>query len=254
MTPLEAALGHKFKRLDLLDQAITHSSHAREAESRGNGAVAADNEQLEFLGDAVLGFVTSQELCRRFPDYREGHLSKLRAYLVSEKHLIRAAKALKLGEYLRLGHGEDKSGGRDKPALLVDALEAVLAALYLDAGMETVQRFILKKVLEPEFRRMARGGASLPVTDFKSALQEAAHSAGWSQPLYALVRERGPEHQKTFTVEARLRDGNGGADFAAKAQGPTKKQAEQGAARKALEYLRKLKDNPKSSARETAEA
>jgi ribonuclease-3 len=252
MTALEEALGHKFKRLDLLEQAVTHSSHAREAESRSEGAVATDNEQLEFLGDAVLGFVTSQELCRRFPDYREGQLSKLRAYLVSEKHLIRAAKALKLGKYLRLGHGEDKSGGREKPALLVDALEAVLAALYLDAGMEAVQRFILKKVLEPEFRRMTRGGASM-VTDFKSALQEAAHSAGWSQPSYALVRERGPEHQKTFTVEARLRNGNGGGDFAAKAQGPTKKQAEQGAARKALEHLRNLKDNPKSSARQTAQ-
>jgi ribonuclease-3 len=249
MTALEKALGHKFKRLDLLEQAVTHSSHAREAESRGdNAADIRDNEQLEFLGDAVLGFVTSQELCRRYPDFREGQLSKLRAFLVSEKHLIRAAKALKLGTYLRLGRGEDKSGGRDKPALLVDALEAVLAALYLDAGMEATQRFILKKVLEPEFRRMARGGAGVPVTDFKSALQEAAHSLGWSQPTYILVRERGPEHQKTFTIEARLRSTNSDGDYMAKAQGPTKKQAEQGAARKALEYLRNLSDNnPRSS-------
>src|SRR3954453_21022124 len=123
MSALEGALGHKFKRLDLLEQALTHSSHAREAESR-NDHEGAVNEQLEFLGDAVLGFVTSQELCRRFPDFREGQLSKLRAYLVSEKHLIRAAKGLKLGTYLRLGRGEDKSGGRDKPAILVDALEA----------------------------------------------------------------------------------------------------------------------------------
>src|SRR6478609_5727864 len=116
MTALEKALGHKFQRLDLLEQAVTHSSHAREAESRSEAAIASsDNEQLEFLGDAVLGFVTSQELCRRFADFREGQLSKLRAYLVSEKHLIRAAKALKLGAYLRLGHGEEKSGGRDKP-------------------------------------------------------------------------------------------------------------------------------------------
>ncbi len=253
MTALEQALGHKFKRPELLEQAVTHSSHAREAESRGDVSTAAnDNEQLEFLGDAVLGFVTSQELCRRFPDYREGQLSKLRAYLVSEKHLIRAARSLKLGAYLRLGHGEDKSGGRDKPALLVDALEAVLAALYLDAGMEVAQRFILKKVLEPEFRRMARGGTAVPVTDFKSALQEAAHSLGWSQPSYVLVRERGPEHQKTFTIEARLHSANGGGDFAAKAQGPTKKQAEQGAARKALEYLRNLKDNNPISSRTKA--
>ena len=250
MTDLEEALGHKFKRLDLLEQAVTHSSHAREAESRGEAAGGVrDNEQLEFLGDAVLGFVTSQELCRRFADFREGQLSKLRAFLVSEKHLIRAAKSLKLGTHLRLGRGEDKSGGRDKPALLVDALEAVLAALYLDAGMEAVQRFILKKVLEPEFRRMARAGAHVPVTDFKSALQETAHSLGWSQPRYVLVRERGPEHQKTFTIEARLRHAaNGDGDYAAKAKGPTKKQAEQGAARKALEYLRNLRDNnPKAT-------
>src|ERR1051325_4214763 len=146
MTALETALGHKSKRPDLLEQAVTHSSHAREAESRGEGPTDVnDNEQLEFLGDAVLGFVTSQELCRRYPDFREGQLSKLRAFLVSEKHLIRAAKALKLGPHLRLGRGEDKSGGREKPALLVDALEAVLAALYLDAGMETTHGLILKR-------------------------------------------------------------------------------------------------------------
>ena len=252
---LEEALGHKFKRLDLLEQAVTHSSHAREAESRGeDGADARDNEQLEFLGDAVLGFVTSQELCRRYPDFREGQLSKLRAFLVSEKHLIRAAKALKLGPHLRLGRGEDKSGGREKPALLVDALEAVLAALYLDAGMETTHGFILKKILEPEFRRMARGGAGVPITDFKSALQEVAHSQGWSPPVYILVRERGPEHQKTFTIEARLHSANGGGEYTTKAQGATKKQAEQGAARKALEYLRNLSNNnptPSSSRRKT---
>jgi ribonuclease-3 len=254
MTALQEALGHKFQRVELLVQAVTHSSHAREVESRGGASGANDNEQLEFLGDAVLGFVTSQELCRRFPDFREGQLSKLRAYLVSEKHLIRAARALKLGTYMRLGHGEDKSGGRDKPALLVDALEAVLAALYLDAGIEVAQRFILKKVLEPEFRRMARGGAGVPVTDFKSALQEAAHSLGWSQPSYLLVRERGPEHQKIFTIEARMRSANGGGAFTSKAQGPTKKQAEQGAARKALEYLRNLKDNNPSSSQKMAES
>ena len=260
---LEKTLGHEFERLTLLEQALTHSSHAREAESRellsrepatGSGLQlmpasrnpVLDNEQFEFLGDAVLGFVTSQELFRRFPEFREGQLSKLRAYLVSEKHLIRAAKAMKLGTHLRLGRGEEKSGGREKPAVLVDALEAVLAALYLDAGLEMAHRFILKKVLEPEFRRMARGGSAMPVTDFKSALQETAHSQGWSQPSYILVRERGPEHQKTFTIEARMRSAIDG-DFTARAQGPTKKQAEQGAARKALEHLRSLTgNNPRS--------
>ena len=243
ISDLEKALGHSFQRAELLQQAVTHSSYARESQSRAEGAEAMrDNEQLEFLGDAVLGFVTSRELCRQFPEFREGQLSKLRAFLVSEKHLIRVAKALKLGEHLRLGRGEEKSGGREKPALLVDALEAVLAVLYLDAGLETAERFILKKILHPEFRRMKRAGPDVPVTDFKSALQETAHTLGWTQPAYVLVHERGPEHQKTFTIEARLGSARDG-DFAARAHGPTKKQAEQGAARKALEHLRSLNTN-----------
>ncbi|MGH9522611.1 MAG: ribonuclease III [Terriglobales bacterium] len=248
MTPtqisaLEKALGHQFQRTDVLEQAVTHSSHARESQSRMEGGEPIrDNEQLEFLGDAVLGFVTSRELCRKFPEFQEGQLSKLRAFLVSEKHLIRVAKGLKLGEHLRLGRGEEKSGGREKPALLVDALEAVLAALYLDAGLDAAERFILKKILHPEFRRMQRAGPDVPVTDFKSALQETAHTLGWTQPAYVLVRERGPEHQKTFTIEARLGSASNG-DFTARAHGPTKKQAEQGAARKALEHLRSLNTN-----------
>ncbi len=247
---LEKALGHGFERRSLLEQAVTHSSHAREATAKNGGAEAGDNEQLEFLGDAVLGFVTSEELFRRYPQFREGQLSKLRAYLVSEKHLIRAARQLKLGEYLRLGHGEEKSGGRQKTALLVDALEAVLAAMYLDAGLEATRKFILKKVLGAELRRMSKAGPDhLPVTDFKSALQEAAHTLGWSQPAYVLVRERGPEHQKTFTVEARVRHvEETRRDYAARGIGATKKQAEQSAAKKALEYLRHLNsDNPKPS-------
>ncbi|MBZ5631347.1 MAG: ribonuclease III, partial [Acidobacteriia bacterium] len=225
-----------------------HSSHAREAESRNGGEpnLVSDNEQLEFLGDAVLGFVTSRELFQRFPQFSEGKLSKLRAYLVSEKHLIRAAKQLQIGRYLRLGRGEDKSGGRSKTALLVDALEAVVAAMYLDAGLEKTRALILSEILEPELERMAEGSGDLmSVNDFKSALQETAHSMGWSQPCYVLVKERGPEHQKTFTVEARVRTHgqHEEPEYAARGEGLTKKQAEQGAARKALEYLRSL-DNP----------
>jgi ribonuclease-3 len=245
---LEEELDHRFFRPELLQQALTHSSHAREAESRNGGEpkFVPDNEQLEFLGDAVLGFVTSQELFQRFPQYREGKLSKLRAYLVSEKHLIRAAKQLQIGRYLRLGRGEDKSGGRSKTTLLVDALEAVVAALYLDAGLEKTRALILNVILEPELERMAKSSGEV-LTDFKSALQETAHSMGWSQPAYILVKERGPEHQKTFTVEARVRTQGEGEkpEFAARAEGLTKKQAEQGAARKALEYLRSL-DHPNS--------
>lgn len=247
ISALQQALGHSFGDPGLLEQALTHSSHAREEESRnGEQGAVADNEQLEFLGDAVLGFVTSQELFQRFPQFHEGELSKLRAYLVSEKHLIRAAKRLQLGRCLRLGHGEEKSGGRSKTTLLVDALEAVLAALYLDAGLETVRAFILEEVLEPELKMLEEGNAGgLPVTDFKSALQETAHSMGWSQPAYVLVKERGPEHQKTFTIEARV-GGDPYPEYVARAEGPTKKQAEQGAAHKALEHLRNLgNQNPK---------
>jgi ribonuclease-3 len=247
---LEEILGHEFSRPELLQQALTHSSHAREAESR-NGAqpnLVPDNEQLEFLGDAVLGFITSQELFQRFPEFSEGELSKLRAYLVSEKHLVRPAKQLQIGRFLRLGRGEEKSGGRSKTALLVDALEAVVAALYLDAGMDKTRSFILDNILDPELERISQdSGDVLPVTDFKSALQETAHSLGWTQPAYVLVKERGPEHQKTFTVEARVRtqaeDSN--PEYTSRGEGPTKKQAEQVAARKALEYLRNL-DSPKS--------
>lgn len=257
ISALEEELGHHFSRPELLQQALTHSSHAREAESRNGGEpnFVPDNEQLEFLGDAVLGFVTSQELFQRFPEFSEGELSKLRAYLVSEKHLVRPAKLLQIGRYLQLGRGEEKSGGRTKTALLVDALEALVAALYLDAGLEKARALILNKVLDPELRRMTEGsgdGDVLPVTDFKSALQETAHSLGWAQPAYVLVKERGPEHQKTFTVEARVRTPGNDSDpeYAARGEGQTKKQAEQVAARKALEYLRNLDSpNPKSRTR-----
>jgi ribonuclease-3 len=253
ISALEEVLDHQFSSPELLQQALTHSSHAREAESRNGGGVnlVPDNEQLEFLGDAVLGFVTSQELFQRFPQFSEGELSKLRAYLVSEKHLIRAARHLQIGRFLRLGHGEEKSGGRSKTTLLVDALEAVVAAMYLDAGLQKARALILDEILEPELERMAEGsGEVVPVNDFKSSLQETAHSMGWSQPAYVLVQERGPEHQKTFTVEARVRAQTGGAEpeYAARGEGPTKKQAEQGAAKKALEYLRSLDNpNPKSA-------
>src|SRR5881227_1852418 len=171
ITALEDVLGHRFAHPELLEQALTHSSQAREMEAaRAPDRVSdrvSDNEQLEFLGDAVLGFVTTQELFHRFPHFREGELSKLRAHLVSEKHLILVAQALALGTYLRLGRGEEKSGGRSKTALLVDALEAVLAALYLDAGFETARSLILQNVLLPELEAFISSGRASKVTDFK---------------------------------------------------------------------------------------
>src|SRR5215467_5462008 len=161
--PLEAALEYRFMRPQLLEQALTHSSQARELEAAQSiqRRTAGDNEQLEFLGDAVLGLVTTEELFLRFPHFREGELSKLRAHLVSEKHLIRVAQQLQLGDYLRLGRGEEKSGGRSKTALLVDALEAILAAIYLDGGLEVAREFVLRNVIAPELERMERGGGTL---------------------------------------------------------------------------------------------
>jgi ribonuclease III len=242
ITALETALGHHFQHRAVIEQALTHSSQARELESQQAGEIKVrvnDNEQLEFLGDAVLSLVTSEELFQRFPKFREGELSKLRAHVVSERHLIRVAQKLELGHYLRLGRGEEKSGGRNKRALLVDALEAVLAAMYLDGGMQPVREFILREILVPELESMERGGGVLPMTDFKSALQETLQGLGMAQPAYVLVEEAGPEHNKIFTVEARLNSKNGesGMEFVGRAQGSTKKMAEQDAARQLLAYL-----------------
>ena len=242
ITALEEGLGYHFRRRAVIEQAVTHSSQAREQEAQQAGGDSkykvSDNEQLEFLGDAVLALVTSEELFQRFPHFREGELSKLRAHLVSERHLIRVAQQLELGHYLRLGRGEEKSGGRGKTALLVDALEAILAAIYLDGGLEVAREFVLRNVIAPELEHMERGGGALPVTDFKSALQEAVQSLGLPQPAYVLVEEAGPEHSKTFTVEARLNIKNGkDPEFVGRAQGSTKKTAEQDAARQLLTFL-----------------
>jgi ribonuclease III len=238
---LEEALGYSFVRPELIQQALTHTSQARELEAlqAPERRPVADNEQLEFLGDAVLGFITTEELFHRFPHFREGELSKLRAHLVSEKHLIRVAQELQLGHYLHLGRGEEKSGGRNKTALLVDALEAVLAAMYLDGGLGVVRRLVLQYIVAPELERIAVTGSSLPVTDYKSALQEKLQAIGLPQPTYMLVKERGPEHSKTFTVEARLpaAENHAQVDFVGRAEGSTKKNAEQDAARQLLEYL-----------------
>lgn len=234
----EESLGHHFQRRDLLEQALTHSSQARELEalnavSGDSNVSSGDNENLEFLGDAVLGLVTTELLFLRFPGFQEGHLSKLRAHLVGQRHLLRVAEQLEIGHYMRLGRGEEKSGGRNKASLLVDSLEAILAALYLDGGWNVARDFIVRTIVEPELAHMKLETSAMPVMDFKSALQEALQARGAPQPVYALVKEDGPEHKKTFTVEVRLSaDG-----FVARAQGGTKKRAEQEAARQALEHL-----------------
>jgi ribonuclease-3 len=237
---LEQLLGHHFGRPELLQQALTHSSAAREMDQPAPAVNrTGDNEQLEFLGDAVLAMVTSEEIFRRFPAFSEGELSKLRAHLVSERHLIRVAQQFELGHYLRLGRGEEKGGGRAKTALLVDALEAVLAAVYLDGGMDCARRLILDSIVLPELERMNPQIGGMPVMDFKSALQETLQATGRAQPSYVLVKEAGPEHSKIFTVEARLPGPRkpDHTEFVGRAEGSTKKKAEQEAARQLLEFL-----------------
>jgi len=243
---LEEALGHTFRDQKLLRQALTHASYAREAESQLATGGHPDNEQMEFLGDAVLSFVVSQELFRRFPEYQEGELSKLRAHIVSARRLLHPANELKIGEYLRLGRGEERSGGRNKSALLVDTLEALIAALFLDGGLEVAHRFILERILEPELAEVAsHGGKQLPVMDYKSALQEAVHASGRSPARYQTVKEEGPDHRKMFTVEAYVPASAAGDDgFTCLSEGSTKKAAEQGAARLAWERLQSLQARP----------
>jgi len=246
---LEKALGYVFQDRILLQKALTHSSYAREAESQnaagGVPTLEHDNEQLEFLGDAVLSFIVSQELFRRFPEYHEGELSKLRAHVVSARRLLRPARELGIGEYLHLGKGEERSGGRTKSALLVNALEAVIAALYLDAGLPMAHSFILRQILEPELAEVHKhGGRKLPVMDYKSALQEAVHASGRTQARYLMVKEEGPDHRKMFTIEAHVPPSPAGdPGFICRSQGSTKKAAEQAAARLAWERLQS-KESP----------
>ena len=260
---LEESLGHHFHRRELLDQALTHSSQAREEEALGAGSSSSgsgssssgssgksssgDNENLEFLGDAVLGLVTTESLFHRFPEFQEGHLSKLRAHLVGQRHLLRVAEQLDIGRFMRLGRGEEKSGGRNKASLLVDALEAILAALYLDGGWPVARDFIVRVIVDPELAHMKLETSDIPVMDFKSALQEALQARGGPQPVYALVKEEGPEHKKTFTVEVRLPEPAMG-QFVGRAQGATKKRAEQEAARQVLEHLAAQPGTRQSSA------
>ena len=226
---LQAALGHQFKDPALLVRALTHSSRANES----NGE-EADNEQMEFLGDAVLGFLSGRELYHRFPGLREGHLSRMRAGLVSAKHLHEVAMRLRLGDHLRLGRGEEQSGGRQKPALLVDALEAIVAAIYLDGGEAAAREFVLQEIISPELGALeADPEAAMRQGDQKSALQEHLQATGGGRPSYHVVKEEGPDHRKVFTVELRF-TGADGKDLSFRAAGPTKKEAEQRAAQAAL--------------------
>ena len=243
---LEHLLDHHFHEPALLLRALTHSSFAREAESSLAAQAAAvsvgDNEQLEFLGDSILSFVVSQELFRRYPQFTEGDLSKLRAHIVSARALIRPARQLDIGNYLRFGRGEEKSGGRTKSALLVNALEAVIPALFLDGGLEKAHNFIVETVLGPALDDLqTRTTDAFLITDYKSALQEAAQAVGRHQPRYSVVKEKGPDHRKIFTVEVEIPPASAGGELLIRrSEGHTKKSAEQSAARQAWEYLKSI--------------
>ncbi len=229
---LESRIGYHFSNSELLRRALTHSSLANE--SRTGGSPLDDNEQLEFLGDSVLGFLIAEALFRRFPAYREGELSRLKAHLVSAAHLHGVARRLELGSYLELGRSEEMSGGRAKKTLLVDGLEAVIGAVYIDGGFEAAQCFVSAHVLDAPLSSDEDAGTDIQpaITNFKSALQELAQSRKLPQPRYVIVKERGPEHCKTFTVEVRV-----GKDWTGQAEGRTKKIAAQRAARGVYERL-----------------
>lgn len=229
---LEAALGYAFRDRELLIRALTHKSRVNE-KTGPHEARAADNEQLEFLGDAILGFVVSECLVRRHPEAPEGRLSKMKARLVSATRLFEVAQSQSLGVYLLLGRGEEMSGGRGKRALLADAVEAIIAALYLDGGLEAARAFIERDVIATAGPLEDSDGIS--VTDYKSVLQEMAQALKLPQPRYTIVQEHGPEHSKTFTVEVRV-----GRDWTGRAQGLTKKSAGQKAAEVVVRRLAEL--------------
>jgi ribonuclease-3 len=225
---LEAFLGYQFRDRELLKRALTHRSSAFEGSAEPDSS--GDNEQLEFLGDAILGFLVSEVLVARHPEFPEGRLSKLKAYLVSANYLHEAAQSIDLGIYLYLGRGEELSGGRLKRALLANATEALIAALYLDGGIDVAREFVTRHIFR-EFDS-ARGEDASLVVDYKSALQELAQTLNLPMPRYVVVREEGPEHRKMFTVEVRV-----GATHADQAAGTSKKAAGQRAAQRVLEAL-----------------
>jgi ribonuclease-3 len=222
---LEARLGHHFRDPALLDRALTHTSFANEAPA----ADAAHNEALEFLGDAVIGLVVAEMLHARDPGGPEGAKSKLRAHLVAERSLAGCAEAAGLPGLLRLGRGEEKTGGRLKQALWADAYEAVVAALYLDGGLGAAAAFVGRELAAP----LAAAAAVDPGGDAKSALQELLQAGGESVPDYVVIAEEGPDHRKRFRVECRI-----GGRIAGEGIGYSKKEAQQDAARRALESVR----------------
>ncbi|HEV2350498.1 MAG TPA: ribonuclease III [Terriglobia bacterium] len=221
---LQDLIGYRFREPKLLIEALTHSSFVSEV-SEGS----RDNEQMEFLGDAILNFVVSVRLTDTFPQLEEGKLSRARSSLVAAPHLSAVAARLELGEFLRLGRGEEKTGGRSKSALRVNALEALIAALYRDGGLGRAQEFVERFILPVDLS--LRAGELFSV-DYKSALQERIQAEKLAPAEYRVVDESGPEHQKIFTVEVRASE-----NLKAAGRGGSKKAAEQNAAQALLERM-----------------
>ncbi len=233
---LETLVGYSFKNQDLLTQALTHRSFVNEHE----GEKLRNNESLEFLGDAVLGFVISARIFQHYPELTEGELSKIKAYLVSAANLVRFAEGIHLGDFVRLSRGEEKTGGRTKRAIVVDAYEAIIGAMYLDGGVEAASDFVGRQISEfldgLDLKQLTYG-------DFKSALQEHLHNLGGPEPIYRVVDEIGPDHKKTFVVQVIVH-----GEVVAESSGKTKKEAQQAAAHLALDFLK----SPKSEESEQA--
>jgi ribonuclease III len=224
---LEETLGHRFQDRSLLIEALTHRSHLNEAAPGGG----RDNQRLEFFGDAVLGFLVSQILFLQFPDKREGELTKLRSMLVDEANLARLASEAGLGRCLLLGKGEERSGGREKRSVLADAFEALVAAIYLDGGLEPARRLVTERLGTSLTSVVGEGLCR----DSKTALQEAVQARGGQAPRYQVIAASGPDHARQFTVAVQV----GGVRLG-EGVGRTKKEAEQAAARHGLADLDRL--------------
>lgn len=222
MRSLQETIGYSFRDPSLLETALTHTSYANEVYKDG----LKSYERLEFLGDSILGFTAADYLGRTFPKLHEGELTKLRAELVCETSLAQTARALGLGDYLRLGKGEEASGGRRRVSIIADVVEAVIAAIYLDGGLEAAQRFIYTHVLTDTQARIRLNA------DYKTMLQELVQQKKNQVLSYELLGESGPDHDKQFTVRVLLNGVPVG-----EGSGTSKKRAEQAAAKAALEAL-----------------
>ena len=222
MVTLEQKIGYTFRDRSLLENALTHSSYANEHREKG----ALSNERLEFLGDSILGLVVADHLYRTRPDLPEGDLTRIRAALVCENSLVDVAKELDLGSYLKLGKGEESGGGRHRPSIQADAVEAMLAAVYLDGGIGQARKLVHALILGHEREKTAAG------RDYKTALQELVQRESGQVLTYRLIGESGPDHAKVFSMEVLL---NG--EPIGSGHGHSKKEAEQAAARAAVEKL-----------------